>query len=120
MSDIAIHAVPAHRLGEYELAGRAAELLCQHYPGHPWAVFVDSEQSGGVMYIYNWGVSFSYGYVLHLSTVYADPSLRCVIRAGGEILERAHLPRGHRERDQVVRHIEGVPARHQPIDGIII
>lgn len=98
------------------LAKRAADKLHNHYPGHLWAVNVNSE--GGVMVVKNMNVSFLYGYVLHLTTVYADPGLRCVMRAGGEILERAHM--AHRYQGGQAQIVEGVLDHHQPKPGIII
>lgn len=102
------------------LAKRAGDLLERHYPGHLWAVFINSEKTGGVMYIKNFRVSFIYGYVLHLSNVYADPQLKCVVKAGGEILERAHMKRGRAD-GLLAKVVEGVKKRHQPIPhlGII-
>lgn len=95
------------------LAKNAAELLHKHYEGHLWAVYVNSKKTGGVMVIKNLMVSGLYGYVLHLTTVYADPTLRCVVKAGGEILERAGLARG---KNQFIRptFVEGIPEKKQP------
>ena len=52
------------------------------------------------MYIVNMTVNEAissdslYVHVLHLKTIYDDPSLKCVVKAEGEILERAYLARG--------------------------
>jgi len=71
---------------------KLAAKLEQHYPCHPWLVEADSAQ----------GVAFislpiimkrNQRYCLHLSTIAMDPGLRCVVRAGGEILERYNVPR---------------------------
>lgn len=101
------------------LAKRAAELLNKHYPGHLWAVNVNSE--GGVMIIKNYRLSFLYGMVLHLRTVYADPGLRCVLRSGGELLERAHMRRGSAT-GEGASVLEGVEKRHEPVfkAGIVV
>ena len=109
-----------HRVeaADKELAMQAMQVLSKHYPGHLWAVHVNSEDQGGVMVIKNYRVSFMYGYILYLSTVYADPKLKCVIKAGGEILERANMKRGLSERENATV-VDGVKSHHQPFNGII-
>lgn len=101
------------------LAKNASELLNKHYPGHLWAVNVNSDEKGGVMIIKNFSVSYRYGYTLHLNKL--DNKLNKVIKAGGEILERAGIVRGF-SRGVLPKSIDGVPDRHQPIPelGIII
>lgn len=101
------------------LAKRAADLLNKHYPGHLWAVNVNSESTGGVMVIKNYRISYRYGFTLHLNKL--DTELKKVVRAGGEFLERAHMRRGM-ARGNLASRIDGVPLKHQPIKelGIII
>lgn len=74
------------------LAKRCGDLLSKKYPQHLWAVHVNSR--GGVLNIFNPLVSTRFGYVLKLKDVYLDTNLKCVMRAGGEILERAAMRRG--------------------------
>ena len=114
-----LRAEPGHNVerADVVLAKNSADLLEQHYPGYLWAVNVNSE--GGVMDIKNYRVSYKYGYRLFLSEVYQDPTLKCVIRAGGEILERANLARSGDIGDAVT-HVDGVKAIDQPFEGIII
>lgn len=106
---------PGHAVDALDeaLAKRAADALNNHYPGHLWAVFVNSEKSGGVMIIKNFRVSFRYGMVLHLRNVYGDPQLKSVIRMGGELLERAHLVRG-KASGEIAPILEGAKAKYQP------
>ncbi len=78
----------SHEAADYGLAMECAELLTRHYPGYPWMVNADCKESGGIMTITNPMISQTHGYVLHLTRVYSDPERRCVVRAGGEILER--------------------------------
>jgi hypothetical protein len=111
--------VEGHELGDVALATRVGEALNRHYPGHLWAVHINDERLGGVLVIRNLAVSFLYGYVLKLQDVYADPSLRCVMRAGGEILERAKMKRDWWD-GQDATNIDGVKDKHQPVNGIII
>lgn len=101
------------------LAKNASETLNKHYPGHLWAVHVNSE--GGVMVIKNFRISFQYGMVLHLRNVYQDPTLKRVIRAGGELLERARMARGRANGEQATM-LEGIEQRHEAVfkAGIIV
>lgn len=101
------------------LAKNASELLNKHYPGYLWAVNVNSEEKGGVMIIKNFSISYRYGYTLHIAKL--DAKLRKVIKAGGEILERASMARGLNQ-GNFPKFIDGVKDKHQPIPelGIII
>lgn len=101
------------------LAKRASELLNRHYPGYLWAVNVNSEEKGGVMFIKNFSISYRYGYTLHIEKL--DNKLNKVVMAGGEILERARMKRGTWNGSNP-HYIDGVKDKHQPIPelGIII
>ena len=118
---INIETVPAHKVGDIFLVKRVMKKLTDHYPGFLWRVGINDEQQGGVMYIMNMTVNaeiFSnspWGYILFLSTVYHDSDLKCVVRAGGEILERAHLARGKFREDDLIEKIDGLPDENQPI-----
>lgn len=112
-----LHGVPFHSYGANEeiLAKNAADMLNRHYPGHLWAVHVNTEQ--GVLVIKNFAMSFRYGYILHLNKLDAD--LKKVLRAGGEYLERAKMKRGHWN-GVIAKHVDGMPDKHQPFNGIVI
>jgi len=70
--------------------------LHKHYPMHKWLCKVDED--GGVVSIYNLRFSGAQGYLLHIGNM--DPNLKCVVNAGGEILERYRQRRGQaNERD---------------------
>ena len=107
-------------VGDIALATECANLLHTHYPGHAWAVNADCKQSGGVMTICNLNISERYGYVLKLSRVYADPDRKCVVLAGGEMLERAGMLRGWLDEDKELKHVEGIRPQDQPLPGGII
>lgn len=96
------------------IAKRAIEKLRTCYPNWPWSVHVNSE--AGVLNVFNLAVSHRYGYVLFLDQL--DIDMKCVMRAGGEILERAALARKARQEGDVVIYIEGAKKFHQPIRGI--
>jgi len=93
-------------------AHKVLEILCEVYPGHPWATRV----SGGVVFIrhlelgHNWGMVRKYADVKHDAAVFK----REIIMAAGEFLERAHLIRGRANGDEIVR-FDGIPEHHQPI-----
>lgn len=95
-----IELVPAHKMGDAMLAEELRKVLNRHYPGYPWAVWVNDERLGGEVCITNWVASQKKAYYLHLATVYADVDRKRVIRAGGEFLEAAGLPqRMHDQRN---------------------
>ena len=99
------------------LADRVQDALNRFYPGHP--LQVDFREDQGLVIIKHPAVSLTYGYVLFLERIYADRPLRCVMQAGGEMLERAKMPRSYWD-GQFAAHVEGVLPTHQPINGLII
>ena len=92
-------------LAEMAVAKQVAEDLHSAYPGHMWAVTV----RGGAVVIKDLFVSSLYGYVLKMDAIKHDAKVmkQEVIRAGGEILERARLERGTRT-DQAVTQVDGI------------
>jgi len=84
-------------------ARNMAETLHKHYPGHLWAV--TCEGTKGIATVRNMALSGNWGFVLKLSRVYSDTHLRCVVKSGGELLERFNLARGLAYQDK----IEGLP-----------
>ena len=119
-----IETVPTHKLAELELAKRALRVLTDHYPGYHWRVGLNDEKSGGILYIMNQEVNEqilgapNWGHVLKISTVYADPDLKCVMRAGGEILESANINRGW-NKEEVIKHIDGLDVTKHPMAGFV-
>jgi hypothetical protein len=105
---------------DIRLALDAGHLLEKTYPGYIWQVRLNDSILGGVLEIHNITIQdqlythTNYGTLLKLSTIYADPGMKCVIQAGGEILERAGLSRIVNTGDPV-KSVEGVPLDHQPI-----
>ena len=69
------------------------EALNNQYPGHMWAVRVQSKQ--GVATIHNMQLSDQWGYVIKLDKIYSASHLvQRGLQAGGEILERFKVARG--------------------------
>lgn len=90
-------AAEAYDLGKSKDIG---EALNQHYPGHLWAVRVQSKQ--GICTIHNMALSDQWGYIIHLDKVYSASHLaQRAIEGGGEILERFKLARGRMDEDKV-------------------
>lgn len=74
------------------LTKRMAEVLERHYPGHPWMVQVSHAQ--GCAYVkLPILMGRNQAYILHIDRMALDPTLRCVMRAGGELLEKYQVPR---------------------------
>lgn len=87
------------------------EILCDVYPGHPWATRVD----GGIVFIRhlelgsNWGMVKKFADIKHDATRFKHD----IIMAAGEFLERAHLSRGRANGDAIL-HVDGLPDKYQP------
>jgi len=107
-----IKAIDGHTFGKSDemLARDAAETLNKHYPGHLWAVNVNSDPKGGIMVIKNFAISSTFGMTLHLAKL--DPTLKKVVMAGGELLERAKMLRGKAQGDKAT-YVDGIPDKYQ-------
>lgn len=84
---------------EQSAAKVIAEALHKHYPppkgiGFWWAVQVDARN--GVAYIWNLALSATHGYTLFLTSLCGADAGQRLMRVGGEMLERARLPRDPR------------------------
>lgn len=85
-------------IADFDMAKRIAETLHAHYPGHLWGVKCSHEQ--GIATVLNLRLSGRWGFVIHLRKILDDPSLKTVITAGGEILERYRMKRGQFSEDE--------------------
>jgi hypothetical protein len=85
-------------------AKRAAESLVTAYPNHSWWV----ECKGGALIIKHFGISGTLGMVRHLASLDSSATAfkREVVRAAGELLERAGLPRRD-YRGETVKSFDG-------------
>lgn len=72
------------------LAKKVGHKLSQTYPGHPWGVSAEIEH--GIVRVCLQGFA-QWPYVIHIATLKSDPGMRCVVEAGGHILERLRMPR---------------------------
>jgi len=81
------------------LLTECATVLQKHYPDHYWSVTMPSDKS--VIQVRCLNVSSKLGIVIHTKTAQNDPDKKCVVRAGGELLERAGLVRGRCVADPV-------------------
>ena len=96
MSDIL--AVPLHDIDPIDLtlAKTIADTLEYHYPGWAWQVNINSD--GGIINVLsgvlNDRITRNYGYVLHISDMHNYNAIcKKVVMVGGEMLERANMPR---------------------------
>lgn len=84
---------------EQSVARIIGEVLHKHYPppkgiGFWWAVRADAR--GGIVHIWNLALSATHGYTLLLERFAAPGNDKLLMRVGGEMLERANLPRDPR------------------------
>lgn len=68
------------------LVKEAGDRLEYHYGGWGWIIIPD--EHGGIVDICADRISSRLVYTLHIPTLENDPTLKCVVRAGGEYLER--------------------------------
>jgi len=95
------------------IAKRSADLLTAHYPGHMWAVNVESRQ--GVMKVYHLNTSGNKAFVLHLDGFYSASDLdKKVKMAGGEILERHRMKRARLDEDEWLNLPTDFAGRYKP------
>lgn len=94
------------------MAKDIAETLFKHYPGYMWAVNVKS----GIALIKCLNISSLYGFVLKYKDIKDDAGFRQkeVLRAGGELLERAKMNRGARQEGSKVLTVDGI-ADYKPL-----
>ena len=75
------------------MAKACTDHLLRHYPGHMWLANADIRN--GIINIFNPRVSTRYGYTLVVEDWLQQNVVgKEIMRAGGEILERAGLRRG--------------------------
>ena len=74
------------------ISKHVAETLDKHYPGHAWAVMANIET--GIVTIRNLKLSSKMGFILKMDDLATDPTMRLVVKAGGEFLERFNISRG--------------------------
>lgn len=94
------------------MAKDIADTLFAQYPGYMWGVAVKS----GVAVIKCLNVSSLYGFILKYADIKDDAGYRRkeVLRAGGEILERAKMKRGAREFNSAATSVDGI-SNYKPI-----
>ena len=74
------------------LANRIMEKVQQHYPGHPWRVDVEHHKNVGMAFLWMPGFS-NWKMAMRISDLAVDPTMKLVVRLGGEFLERYNMPR---------------------------
>lgn len=88
---------------DYLTARQMAETLHKHYPGHLWAVTCEGLK--GIATVRNLRLSGNWGFIIKLRDLNADPGMKEVIRAGGELLERYRVARGRFNPEDMEREL---------------
>lgn len=81
-----------HEKHDQQLAERIGLVLHNHYRGHFWKVHVDSAQ-GVAMIKLAVLMGDTEWFIIKLRDLFSDPDMKCVMRAGGNLLERHKMPR---------------------------
>ena len=92
-----VESLAQHAPRDLEVAAAMFHVLERHYPGHQWATSADHRTGMAhvkLLYLDREGINARYGFQLYLTQLNSDPRLQCVVRAGGELLERYGLKRG--------------------------
>lgn len=71
-----------------DLGKRALEKLYKDYPGWDWRVDVPPDQNALIVRNYTCDPTGKYGFFIRKTVLYSDPSMRNIMRAGGEFLEQ--------------------------------
>lgn len=80
-----------------QTAMRVGAHITSHYPNVLFRVAVDSPN--GIIRLFHPLLPAKWGYTVHLREFNSDPSMRCITRACGELLERFNIPRGAYRRE---------------------
>ena len=78
-------------LANFTISKTVGDCLEKRYPGHAWGVQGNVET--GIVHVYNLNLSGQWGFVIKMDDLLNDPNMKCVIMAGGEVLERYNLSR---------------------------
>ncbi len=84
---------------DYVVARNIAEKLHSHYPGHAWGVTCEGKK--GIATVRNMLLSPNWGFIIRLQEYFGDTEMHCVIKAGGEILERFRVNRGTANHERI-------------------
>lgn len=97
---------PFHEANQ-ALSRRMWEVIQLHYPGHPLTTGANHKQ--GVCMIY-FPIFTTWPYILKIANLKADPGMKRVVKAAGEILERYRMPRAGFD----LTHLVNAMNRFQP------
>lgn len=91
------------------LARDIGRVLCEAYPGHQWHVRIGK----GVLIIKHMRITSKWGIARRYDRLTWDAKARKreVVRAAGELLERAGLTRGRVVEGEVAKTVDGVPQK---------
>lgn len=92
MSKILI-AEPDVRPMDKLLGSRILEKLHQHYPGWTWVIDIPAGQNAVMIRNHDCDPYGRMAYLLYKDSLYGDPMLHKVMRAGGDLLERYRMER---------------------------
>lgn len=72
------------------LCAAIMRVLLKHYNCPFWCI--EAAHEHGIVKVWLQGFA-QWPYVVHIATLKSDPGFKCIVRAGGELLERFRIPR---------------------------
>lgn len=102
----------------YEMSRDILQTLDKYYPGHPWAVNIYGNETGGGYFIRHLDFPTNWGYNQPRAHLFGSWSLLLadVVKGAGEILERSYLARAKWDEDSTIKKMDGVPLKYQPLE----
>ena len=94
------------RAANESLAGAVFAKLISHYDNPFWNV--EAAHEHGIVKIWLQGFA-QWPYIVHIATLKSDPKMKCVVKAGGELLERFRIPRSSFSVADYVRATRAMP-----------
>lgn len=110
-----------NQVRDYQLAKTVGDVLYRHYPNYHWWIYADTKDAVILIKCGEINATISSGLlpsmVIDYNKSQDDSTLvKKIVRAGGELLERANLKRGAFNGEYPTK-VDGVPEKQQPNNG---
>ena len=100
-----------HKAVDMRMAKACWEVLHSHYPGHMWVVAANHHQ--GVVLV-QLPCFTDWSWCLKINDLKNEPTLKSVMRAGGDFLERYNIPRSGFDLAHFITAMRGITIGSKP------